>query len=575
MGGVINKVNNEFESNRLVNKYFKMITVPIVILVMIINTVVVFYYSTVWKNEMKAKQTEQLHQYRDEFEKTQRNAEILYTWFLKDDIASRYFMLEDLYELKGMEASELFNSLTQSIITVSSINTEIEQVYLYNFSMNYYIGRVNSGFIGDNSPDWYEKYNYMQKKGNSTTIICDSEKITYFLEVTNFGEKIGLIVFETELPRPVYNLTEKFEISIAKDNKIIYSTKEEKIGNFVDIKEEYRSKNGGIKNYGKTVALLDNSNDSGFLYYSLNDNVYSTENIRFIIGFILISIILMILTCLALSFVFGREVKKLAVSLMSIIENPKADKNESKVKEINYIVKSIFSKEEGSIEALGEMLAKKMSILKSSQIIALQTQITPHFLYNTLQSINLVAMSKFKGKNEVSDMVFLFSNILHNALDTETYTVTLQKEVEYVKSYLTLQNYRYPNRVEVVWNIDEETLAFETVKFSLQPIIENALTHGVYLLNRKCTLWINAFFKDKELIIEIKNDGKPMEKEKLIEVNEVLQKQEIVIKESRSIGLSNVNQRIKLIFGKEYGVSMSEEDGITIAKIKLPKIKEF
>lgn len=575
MGGVINKVNNEFESNRLVNKYFKMITVPIVILVMIINTVVVFYYSSVWKNEMKAKQTEQLHQYRDEFEKTQRNAEILYTWFLKDDIASRYFMLEDLYELKGMEASELFNSLTQSIITVSSINTEIEQVYLYNFSMNYYIGRVNSGFIDDKSPDWYEKYNYMQKKGNSSTIVCDSEKITYFLEVTNFGEKIGLIVFETELPRPVYNLTEKFEISIAKDNKIIYSTKEEKIGNVVDIKEEYRSKNGGIKNYGKTVALLDNSNDSGFLYYSLNDNVYSTENIRFIIGFILISIILMILTCLALSFVFGREVKKLAVSLMSIIENPKADKNESKVKEINYIVKSIFSKEEGSIEALGEMLAKKMNILKSSQIIALQTQITPHFLYNTLQSINLVAMSKFKGKNEVSDMVFLFSNILHNALDTETYTVTLQKEVEYVKSYLTLQNYRYPNRVEVVWNIDEETLAFETVKFSLQPIIENALTHGVYLLSRKCTLWINAFFKDGELLIEIKNDGKPMEKEKLKEVNEVLQKQEIVIKESRSIGLSNVNQRIKLIFGKEYGISMSEENGITIAKIKLPKIKEF
>lgn len=575
MGGVINKVNNEFESNRLVNKYFKMITVPIVILAMIINIVVVFYYSTVWKNEMKEKQTEQLYQYRDEFEKTQRNAEILYTWFLKDDIASRYFMLEDLYEFDGMEASELFNSLTQSIITVSSINTEIDQVYLYNFSMDYYIGKGSSGFIGDNIPDWYEKYNYMQKNGDNSTIICDSKKITYFLEVTNFDEKIGLIILETELPRPVYSLTEKFEISIAKDNKIIYSTKEKKIGDTVDIKKEYRSKNGGLKNYGKTVALLDNSNDSGFLYYSLNDNVYSTENIRFIVCFILISIILMILTCLVLSFVFGREVKKLAVSLMSIIENPKVDKDESKVKEINYIVKSIFSKEEGSIEALGEMLAKKMGILKSSQIIALQTQITPHFLYNTLQSINLVAMSKFKGKNEVSDMIYLFSNILHNALDTETYTVTLQKEVEYVKSYLMLQNYRYPNRVEVVWNIDEETLPFETVKFSLQPIIENALTHGVYLLNRKCTLWINAFFRDKELIIEIKNDGKPIENKKLIEVNDVLQKQEIVIKESRSIGLSNVNQRIKLIFGNEYGVSMSEENGITIAKIKLPKIKEF
>lgn len=577
MNRIIDKfgLNTEFENSGLINKYFKTITVPIVILVMIIDIVVVFYYSSLLKNEMREKQTEQLYQYRMEFEKTQRNAEILYTWFLKDNYAARYFSLDSLYDVTGMEANELYNNLTKTLINVSSINTEIESVSLYNFNMNYYISISGSGFTGnEKEPEWYKEYVSNMQNGNSETIICKNDKIMYFLEVYDYSEKRGLIVFETQLPQMSYLNSKNSEIYILNDKNIIYTNRPDKAKEITDIKSEYKKYSSGIGNYGKSAVLLENSGYGEFTYFSVNSGVYSKNSTIFIITFIALSILFMIIVCLALSVIFGRDITHLAVSLMSMLGNPN-DKNEYTKKEINYIVRSIFAKTDDSMDSLGKMLAKKMRVLKNSQIIALQTQITPHFLYNTLQSINLAAMSKFQGKNEISDMVYLFSNILHNALDTETYTVTLQKEIDYVKDYLDLQNHRYPGRAEVVWDIAAETLELETVKFSLQPIIENALTHGVYLADRRCMLWISAFIKEKNLVIEVKNDGKPIAPEKLKAVNELLENNEIIIKESQSIGLSNVNQRIKLIFGNDYGLLLSYKDGITVTTVKLPIIKGF
>jgi two-component system sensor histidine kinase YesM len=195
-----------------------------------------------------------------------------------------------------------------------------------------------------------------------------------------------------------------------------------------------------------------------------------------------------------------------------------------------------------------------MSLLKKARSIALQSQINSHFLFNTLENIKWKVMEFTNGENEGSHMISNLSKLLRIGLDTKEYMNTLRNELEHVRIYLEIQKVRYEDKFQVVYDIEEETLETVLPKITLQPIVENAIYHGLKPTNKKCTLTIKSYISEDRVLIEINDDGTGIEEEKCSLINNELQTE--YIKEENHIGIKNVNQRIKLSFGENYGIEI-------------------
>ena len=202
-------------------------------------------------------------------------------------------------------------------------------------------------------------------------------------------------------------------------------------------------------------------------------------------------------------------------------------------------------------------LAEKAARLKKAQAVALQAQINPHFINNTMETINWMAIGKLGGNNEISQMLNALSSIMRVSLENTDTFVTLEDEVKYAETYLFIQKKRCSDRFFVVWKIPEELLGVKIIKMVLQPILENAITYGIIPYENEGRIEITAERKKETVALTVADSGLGITSEQVEEINHSIQRN--VIRESRHIGLSNVNQRIILAFGEEYGLCISSE----------------
>lgn len=218
-------------------------------------------------------------------------------------------------------------------------------------------------------------------------------------------------------------------------------------------------------------------------------------------------------------------------------------------------------------------LENRLSLLHKAQSIALQAQINPHFLYNTLETINWKAMSLTHGENEVSVMIGDLSKLLRLSLETENSLTTVREEIEHAKYYLEIQKMRFANLFEVVWDIDPSICRYRAVKLSLQPIVENAIYHGVKPKGEHGVITITGTEASGAIELSVTDNGVGMLPEETARLN--AQMKGDYIKENEHIGLWNVNQRIKLLFGETYGISVeSVRDVRTRVTLRFPKEAE-
>lgn len=201
-------------------------------------------------------------------------------------------------------------------------------------------------------------------------------------------------------------------------------------------------------------------------------------------------------------------------------------------------------------------LSTNLFTLQQYQVMALQNQINPHFLYNTLNTINLSAMELTGGENETSKMLEDLSQLFRLAFSSGNYLIPLENEIEYLKKYINLQKKRWPNKFEVEFDIDDSITECNVFKFSIQPIVENAISHGIKPLPGKGIISITAKKYNDCLKIVIKDNGVGISKSKLKEIKASLSKTDFELLNSH-IGLCNVNNRIKLMFGNKYGLKIN------------------
>lgn len=221
-------------------------------------------------------------------------------------------------------------------------------------------------------------------------------------------------------------------------------------------------------------------------------------------------------------------------------------------------------------EKIGRELEKRVTMLKKAQNIALQAQINPHFLYNTLDAINWMAMRLTGGRNDASIMISKLAAMLRYSLEDPETTVSLKMEINNVRTYLELQELRYKGQFSVEWNIDESLLDCRVIKLVLQPIVENSIYHGLKPMHTPGVIRISVFQENTFLMLEVLDTGIGIDRKELEQLNAGLMKPDIANKVGH-IGLQNVNQRIRLFFGDGYGIHVDSQTGEwTRITIRLP-----
>jgi two-component system sensor histidine kinase YesM len=204
----------------------------------------------------------------------------------------------------------------------------------------------------------------------------------------------------------------------------------------------------------------------------------------------------------------------------------------------------------------------------------LANQINPHFLYNTLETIRMKAFCN--GDKEIADIVKKLGKIMRRNLEVSGKIVSLQSELELIENYLQIQSVRFEGMVKYELIIEESVRKdeYKILPLLLQPIVENAFVHGLEEKKEKGTIKIDILEKDDFLIIKVNDDGVGIPTQKLEIINEKLLSFEET--NGKSIGMINVNQRIKIHYGRQYGLSIESEFGKgTTVTLLLPIIDKM
>lgn len=203
-------------------------------------------------------------------------------------------------------------------------------------------------------------------------------------------------------------------------------------------------------------------------------------------------------------------------------------------------------------------------LLREAQLKALEAQINPHFLYNTLSAINWRA--KMRGAQEISDMVEALSNLLRVTLNDDSGLIPLEKELSLVQSYIVIQRIRFDETLDYRLAVEADELKDVLIpKLTLQPLIEDAIRYGLEQSTQICRVQLSVRRQGAQLVLLVQNDGSLYEDDLLEKL-----RQKTVTPHGYGIGLLNIEKRLEFAFGKEAGLELYNEDGMATARITIP-----
>lgn len=494
-----------------------------------------------------------------------------------------------LYTINNV-STDSFKTISRLAKTLPIIYRYIDSIYIYSEPTDTVIMDNNSIPLSDLSDtDWISAYHAVTSpKG---TIIPRSKNnvypqlITIIKPIYVADEKKGAIIMNINT-QSIYNsmLYQQYKdgrlfFLVNADNKIIISSELSYFNTYPDnigpntLTIESNPKNSvyeiNDKNY---VVLSGDSSISDYKYISaypleLYEHKLSTMKLQ-IIGILLLLMIIIFI----LAYVASVRSYSPLNEIISFLDNsqPPADSIEEEDKnELMYIINSIQTHINDKTK-MAEILEERMKLLRKSQYDMLQTQINPHFLYNTLETINWMAYNMSNSENPVSKSLINLASFFRNTL-TSGYFVSIENEIKYTKEYVNILALRYGDLFDIEWDIDESILSYTIIKICLQPIIENAVYHGIKQKNDKGLIKIKGLCDDNNIILIVSDDGIGNEKDALDELNKTLSETSFTNEKSH-IGLSNVNQRIKIIFGDSYGIHVESTVGVgTDVYVTIPK----
>ena len=231
---------------------------------------------------------------------------------------------------------------------------------------------------------------------------------------------------------------------------------------------------------------------------------------------------------------------------------------------------NVFNEMSLELQYQFEQIYMEELALRDAKIKALQSQINPHFLNNTLEIINWEA--RLGGNQRVSGMIEALSTMLNATMNRKNqHVIPLEEELSYVDSYLYIIRQRFQGKIEVVKNIDEQLLTYEVPRLIIQPIVENAIEHGTSTL-RQGKIIISIYEDMEDIVVDIEDNGTLTDQD-IKKINQILNSEGVLGSEtSLNLGIRNVNQRLRILYGERYGLTINtNQNNHTVSRIRIGK----
>ena len=479
--------------------------------------------------------------------------------FYMDNTLQSYLTAD--YSQRGYE--DLYSYVDDLFSNVKIFNPDITKISVYTSNRTlpqdeYYFYLLDP----ENLPDWYQTTGnggvmHMQNTGNGT--ISFTRKLNFY-ESGQYQIFVYMEITEDYLNQMLGLGDEEITMVLLNDaGEIQASNHPELIG-----------KNMASINLEKQIFMKNNTAYCGQLQMFTDSRRYDKEaglaaSRNFLVFFV--SSVLALAAIYLYSRSFRNKVDKVRQGARSIGEG-KLDyriflsENGRGRDELDEIADSVNQMGE-QIHTLIEESYKKELDRKISELNLLQEQINPHFLYNALSSISVLAMGN--GDKVASRAILYLSDFYRITLSKGKQDIPIREELNLLESYLKIQRMRFDDSIEVEYELDESLLDVHVVKLTLQPIVENAIHHGRDDDSEVFHILIRLFEEQEKTVFEVIDDGCGMDPEKLMQLQNSMNHSE------GGYGLRNVNIRIKLQYGSQYGVYIESERGFgTKIRIEFP-----
>lgn len=575
-----------YKKRTLFFKYFCdffVIMLTFIIIITVLLTYFLLNYVSSSENVYRVRQEEQINQIISNISKDSLDIFSIIT------AKAPIFALNTprLYSLPDDEIHNITKPFIDNLSSFMLSNDYLSGAYIYSPNYNWILSNNGFRYFYKNVEDyiWYydDLESDMEEKTYWTIVSENPRTRNKYISIYKKSETNNLDIILLNLSNIENDISKilssfkgcTFMVWNLQDNISMFS-----VGNNTDLSQIYKNHNNNKNN-----TILKNS----FSYSSFDITEYNwrcifeydnSETIKGVYSRLLIMIpfsaLILLITAFIISYYRAKKSYTPIKNMISVLNNPKNGvhtqnfASDYQYSEIKYIMETIL-KNIHDKDRIESELENNLELLNEANKYALQVQIKPHFIFNTLEIIYLEAHKLFGDENIVSEMIWSLSDIMRITFKNDNKFITVSTELSYVEKYIYIQSIRYEDLFDTVWDTDESADEYLMPKLILQPIIENAIVHGIIPSGRHCTLTIRSKRKNGEIIFTVEDTGIGMTPERLGEVRKNLEIKNTL--PSKNIGISNVNMRIKLMFGDEYGCSIvSSNSNGTITEIKIPEI---
>ncbi|WP_370455121.1 sensor histidine kinase [Planomicrobium sp. CPCC 101079] len=484
-----------------------------------------------------------------------------------------------------------------------NIIRQMERIYptVESYEANMIVLGENERLFNMNYSNWPVSWGGLKNHSITQHTISEPSKLQYhFISSTSFTDKPMIVATKALMERssgeiygvlyfPIreeqlkafyegYTSKENEVLLINEAGKIVSSNKEEMIGvdaiDVLNLAKEVEEEELEFKdvNVFDTEYMLMSEYLPTYNMYLVNlvdknvvmDNLVNTKEIIMIsLGIVLIAVLIVFLISRRMTNSISTLVKQISTIAKHDFNKPVTETGGYEARKIANAFNFMLNELQDYVGIVVQAQQKQ----RNAELSALQHQINPHFLYNTLASVKFMVQ---QGKKEkATDMIHALISLLQNALSNIDQTITVEQEIKELKNYVLINQARYGDRIRVNYFISPECLDYHLPKLILQPFIENAFFHA-FNEKKEGFIQILVALKDGRLVCEIVDNGDGMEMKGNYMKEDFKEKRHLF----SGIGVRNVHERIQLLYGEEYGVEMTSAKGEgTRVKVELPPQK--
>ena len=550
---IINKLQ-KYGRNSVYVDFFKYSFVVIFVMFMIIMAT----FATVYCYNISYNQKHNLI-----LENNKINAQLVSYFNIADNIYYQYvnedvenFLNSDDYNIDYIRNSSKIQDMLRKIINISQ---HIDSIYLYTAKSDYVFSTINSNNI-DNFDDlgWY---NFYKNTGNTNfSVYSDkgNELLSKCYGITYNDNIVGMLILNIKLD------TGRNTTNLLLDSEGNFLLGYNSDLPFTGINMS-RCKAQHANRY-KSKYIAVSAIDANYNILSVADTFSQVLLYRFVLVFLLgvaLSAVIAAIFSFKHAEYYYKKVSDIVMKIQ-IISDQNSIKDENEIEYVKKLTVDITSR----YENIQTVLVDAIKSLNEAQNKALQAQINPHFLFNTLNAVNCLILQETNEDCKSIKIIELLSDILGYIMDNKRNLVKLSEEIEYTKKYIEIELIKKNYSFDVEWNIEDIQDCY-VIKMILQPIFENAIYHGVrYLRNQRGVIQINVSTENDNLVISVVDNGNEIDETAIDSINESLRKSSI--NDSGHIGLRNVNERIKIAYGDTYGCKLIRYNKKTECKVILP-----